>query len=107
MTKKRGPSKFMGCRVVVRCGVREGRGRSCAGWRGVVECRGRKVRETGLFRSKEAALDLATKLAGGSKPRGRAGGREMVCRERKTIRLRHWKTGTPFTREQCVRYGWR
>lgn len=105
MAWKRRPSKFMGCRVVVRCGDRVGR--RCVGWRGVVECGDRKVRETGIFASKEQAIAAAAMIPGGKRPRGRAGGREMVCLERKTIRTRHWKTGTPFTRRQCVKWGWR
>lgn len=106
----RHPSRFLGCRVVARCAQRASRpgrkGGPCTAWRGVVECNGRTVRKTGRFRSKRAALEAAMGIAWGPRPRRVPEARRLICRKWKTVRLRHWKTGTPFARRQCAKWGW-
>lgn len=107
----RRPSKFLGCRTVLRCGKRASRpgrkGGRCTGWRGVVECAGRVVRRTRVYPAKIGALDAATRLPGGRAPRAAAAPTRQVCKRWKRISMRHWKTGTSFSKRQCANWGWR
>jgi len=109
---KRDPSRFMGCRTVVRCGKRRARpgrkGDPCTGWRGVVECAGEVVYRTDVYVSKQKALTAAENLRGGSTVMlKRAVPTRQVCKRWKRISMRHWKTGTPFTKRQCAKWGWK